>query len=307
MLMIANKKICVLGLGSMGMGVALSLLERQFEVVGFDVNKSAMKSLEEAGGAGKSSVKSAVENCLAVIVLVVNDKQVEDVLFGIDGAVEGLSSGAVIIQSSTIPAAYAKECGDRLLDQGFEMIDAPVSGGAAGARSGNLSIMASGPDSAFEKAADIMDAISGKIHRLGSEHGIGSTVKTVNQLLAGVHIAAAAEAMAFGVRAGANPRELYDVISGSAGSSWMWQNRVPHILDDDYTPLSAVDIFVKDLGIVLGTGHELRFPLPLTAAAHQQFLAAAASGFGREDDSAVFKVFQKLSGIKIKENKDTKE
>ena len=305
--MIANKKICVLGLGSMGMGVALSLLERQFEVVGFDVNKSAMKSLEEAGGAGKSSVKSAVENCVAVIVLVVNDKQVEDVLFGIDGAVEGLSSGAVIIQSSTIPAAYAKECGDRLLDQGFEMIDAPVSGGAAGARSGNLSIMASGPDSAFEKAANIMDAISGKIHRLGSEHGIGSTVKTVNQLLAGVHIAAAAEAMAFGVRAGANPRELYDVISGSAGSSWMWQNRVPHILDDDYTPLSAVDIFVKDLGIVLGTGHELRFPLPLTAAAHQQFLAAAASGFGREDDSAVFKVFQKLSGIKIKENKDTKE
>jgi 3-hydroxyisobutyrate dehydrogenase len=282
-------------------------LERQFEVVGFDINKSAMKSLEEAGGAGKSSVKSAVENCVAVIVLVVNDKQVEDVLFGIDGAVEGLSSGAVIIQSSTIPAAYAKECGDRLLDQGFEMIDAPVSGGAAGARSGNLSIMASGPDSAFEKAANIMDAISGKIHRLGSEHGIGSTVKTVNQLLAGVHIAAAAEAMAFGVRAGANPRELYDVISGSAGSSWMWQNRVPHILDDDYTPLSAVDIFVKDLGIVLGTGHELRFPLPLTAAAHQQFLAAAASGFGREDDSAVFKVFQKLSGIKIKENKDTKE
>lgn len=305
--MIANKKICVLGLGSMGMGVALSLLERQFEVVGFDVNKSAMKSLEEAGGTGKSSVKSAVENCVAVIVLVVNDKQVEDVLFGIDGAVEGLSSGAVIIQSSTIPSAYAKECGDRLLDQGFEMIDAPVSGGAAGARSGNLSIMASGPDSAFEKAADIMDAISGKIHRLGSEHGIGSTIKTVNQLLAGVHIAAAAEAMAFGVRAGANPRELYDVISGSAGSSWMWQNRVPHILDDDYTPLSAVDIFVKDLGIVLGTGHELRFPLPLTAAAHQQFLAAAASGFGREDDSAVFKVFQKLSGIKIKENKDTKE
>ena len=127
--MIVNKKVCVLGLGSMGMGVALSLLERQFEVVGFDINKSAMKSLEEAGGAGKSSVKSAVENCVAVIVLVVNDKQVEDVLFGIDGAVEGLSSGAVIIQSSTIPAAYAKECGDRLLDQGFEMIDAPVSGG----------------------------------------------------------------------------------------------------------------------------------------------------------------------------------
>ena len=300
--MITNRKICVLGLGSMGMGVALSLLERQFEVIGFDINHNAMKDLEGAGGVAKSSIKAAVEGCSAVIILVVNDKQVESVLFGKGGAVEGLAPGAVIIQSSTIPAAYAKTCGERLLEQGFEMIDAPVSGGAVGARSGNLSIMASGPDSAFEKVDAMMDAISGKIHRLGTEHGIGSTVKTVNQLLAGVHIAAAAEAMAFGVRAGADPRELYDVISGSAGSSWMWQNRVPHILDEDYTPLSAVDIFVKDLGIVLGTGQELRFPLPLTAAAHQQFLAAASSGFGREDDSAVFKVFQNLSDIKIKEH-----
>ena len=140
-----------------------------------------MKDLESAGGVAKSSIKAAVEGCSAVIVLVVNDKQVESVLFGKGGAVEGLAPGAVIIQSSTIPAAYAKTCGERLLEQGFEMIDAPVSGGAVGARSGNLSIMASGPDSAFEKVDAMMDAISGKIHRLGTEHGIGSTVKTVNQ------------------------------------------------------------------------------------------------------------------------------
>ena len=207
--MIANRKICVLGLGSMGMGVALSLLERQFEVIGFDINDNAMKNLESAGGVAKSSIRAAVEGCSAVIVLVVNDKQVEEVLFGKEGAVEGLSSGAVVVQSSTVPAAYAKTCGERLLKQGFEMIDAPVSGGAAGARSGNLSIMASGPDSAFEQVADMMEAISGKIHRLGTEHGIGSTVKTVNQLLAGVHIAAAAEAMAFGVRAGADAKSRH--------------------------------------------------------------------------------------------------
>ena len=305
--MASNRKICVLGLGSMGIGVALSLIERQFDVYGFDVNKKALDALTDYGGTAASSPKVAVENCSIVIILVVNDKQVEEVLFGKDGAVEGLSPGTVIVQSSTVPAAYAKDCGARLAVCGFDMIDGPVSGGATGARDGNLSIMASGPDSAFKKAADMLDAISGKVHKLGIEHGVGSTVKTVNQLLAGVHIAVAAEAMAFGVRAGADPKELYDVISDSAGSSWMWKNRVPHILDDDYAPLSAVDIFVKDLGIVLGTGHELRFPLPLTAAAHQQFLAAASAGFGREDDSAIFKVFQKLSGVTIKKSETTED
>ena len=105
--------------------------------------------------------------------------------------------------------------------------------------------------------------------------------------------------MALGVRAGAEPRTLYEVISSAAGSSWMFQNRVPHMLDGDYTPLSAVEIFVKDLGIVLEQGRGLRFPLPLAAAAHQQFLAAAAAGFGREDDAAVVKVYERLAGIEV--------
>jgi len=302
--MTEKHKICVLGLGSMGIGVAKALLERQFEVSGFDINQSALDKLSAAGGKTATSARDAVKSCSIIIVLVVNDEQVNEVLFGKEGAIEGFEPETVVIQSSTVSSSFAKTCGSRLLDRGFDMIDAPVSGGAAGAKNGNLSVMASGPEGAFEKANKVLDAISGKVHRLGEEHGIGSTVKTVNQLLAGIHIAAAAEAMAFGVRAGANPRELYEVISGSAGSSWMWENRVPHILDDDYTPLSAVDIFVKDLGIVLGSGHRLNFPLPLTAAAHQQFLSAAAAGFGREDDSAVFKVFQKLSGISIDEYKD---
>jgi 3-hydroxyisobutyrate dehydrogenase len=125
----------------------------------------------------------------------------------------------------------------------------------------------------------------------------------INQLLAGVHIAAAAEAMAFGVKAGVDPQTLYEVISNSAGSSWMFQNRVPHKVAGDYTPLSAVEIFVKDLGIVLETGKAERFPLFLAAAAHQLFLAAAAAGFGREDDAAVVKVFEQLAGIQVAADK----
>src|SRR3546814_1987284 len=156
--------------------------------------------------------------------------------------------------------------------------------------------MASGPDEAFDIAAGVLDAIGSKVYRLGDRHGVGSTVKTINQLLAGVHIAASAEAMALGIRAGVDPQTLYGVISNSAGASWMFNNRVPHILDGDYAPKSAVDNFVKDLGIVLETGKGLTFQLPLTATAHQQFLAASAGGLGRQDDSAVLKVFQKQIG-----------
>jgi 3-hydroxyisobutyrate dehydrogenase len=129
------------------------------------------------------------------------------------------------------------------------------------------------------------------VYRLGAAHGIGSKIKIVNQLLAGVHIAAAAEAMALGLREGVDPEALYEVITHSAGNSWMFENRVPHILAGDFTPLSAVDIFVKDLGLVLDTARRSKFPLPLSAAAHQMFMTASSAGHGGEDDSAVIKVF----------------
>jgi 3-hydroxyisobutyrate dehydrogenase len=204
-----------------------------------------------------------------------------------------------VLLHSTVAPAFAAALGERLAAAGHPFLDAPVSGGTVGAESGKLNIMASGPEAAFEAAAPVLAAVAGRTYRLGERPGVGSTVKLVNQLLAGVHIVAACEAMALGVRAGAEARTLFEVISNSAGASWMFANRVPHILDRDFAPLSAVEIFVKDLGIVLDTGRELRFPLPLAASAHQQFLAAAAAGFGREDDSAVVKVYERLAGIEV--------
>jgi 3-hydroxyisobutyrate dehydrogenase len=159
--------------------------------------------------------------------------------------------------------------------------------------------MASGSAAAFRQAKPVLDVIAAKVYRLGEAPGMGSKVKMINQLLAGVHIAASCEAMALGIRAGVDPNVLYEVISNSAGASWMFQNRVPHILAGDYTPLSAVNIFVKDLGIVLDSAKKATFPLPLTATAHQMFLMAGAAGFGQEDDSAVVKVFQQVSGIPL--------
>jgi L-threonate 2-dehydrogenase len=232
-------------------------------------------------------------------VLVVNAKQVDEVLFGHDGCVPAMQRGSLVIASSTIPPAFAEALGERLGEHGMLLLDAPLSGGVARAGDGTLTVMASGEPAAFAAAEPVLDAIAERVYRLGDQPGTGSKVKTINQLLAGVHIAAAAEAIALGIRAGVDPAVLYDVISASAGSSWMFQNRVPHILSGDYTPLSAVNIFVKDLGIVLDTAHALTFPLPVAAAAHQQFLAAAAAGHGAEDDAAVVKVYQALSGIDL--------
>lgn len=289
----------VIGLGSMGLGVAKTLCRAGFETWGFDVRDAAVLELEEAGGHAASSPAALGQKVDVAIVLVATADQVRTVLFGEAGAADAMHAGSVVIASATVPASFAVETGFLLSEHGVLMLDAPLSGGVVGAESGTLSLMASGPDEAFALAGDVLDAIGSKVYRLGTKHGVGSTVKTINQLLAGVHIAASAEAMALGIRAGVDPKTLFEVISNSAGASWMFNNRVPHILDGDYAPKSAVDIFVKDLGIVLETGKGLTFPLPLTATAHQQFLAASAGGLGRQDDSAVIKVFQKLTGIEL--------
>jgi len=221
------------------------------------------------------------------------------VLFGDNGAAGALKKDGLVMQCATVPAAFARALGERLAKRGIGLLDAPMSGGRARAESGELTFMASGSPKAFAAAESILAATSAKVFRLGDAAGIGSLVKTVNQLLAGVHIATAAEAIALAAKAGADTRAVYEVISASAGNSWMFGNRVPHMLDDDYSPLSAVEIFVKDLGLVLNTGHELRLPLPMAAAAHQLFLAAAGAGWGRLDDAAVVKVYEQAGDFKV--------
>jgi len=291
--------VAIVGLGAMGMGMARSLLRHGLIVRGYDVRADAGEALVAAGGTPAGSPAAAACGADVVIVMVVNAAQAEAVLLGTDGAVPVMAPGGVVVLSSTVPAAEARALGAKVAAAGRLFLDAPVSGGTVGAESGNLTFMASGDPAAFARAEPALSAMAGKVYRLGDEPGVGSTVKAVNQLLAGVHIAAAAEAMAFGVRAGADPRILFEVISNSAGNSWMFGNRVPHMLDGDYTPRSAVDIFVKDLGLVLDAGRDLRFPLPLAATAHQLFLMAAAAGLGREDDAAVVKVFERLAGIGV--------
>ncbi len=295
----SKQKVGVIGLGSMGLGVARTLVAKGFEVHACDVRPEVVAAFANDGGVAAANPAALGSAVPIAIVLVVNADQTEQVLFGPDGAVSTMAPGSVVVSSSTVAPEYAIDLGRRLAEKGLLMVDAPVSGGAARAAKGEMTIMGSGVPEAFEKADAVLNAIATKVYRLGDVVGPGSKVKMINQLLAGVHIASACEAMALGIKAGVDPKVLYEVISNSAGSSWMFQNRVPHILDGDYTPLSAVNIFVKDLGIVLDSAKKMPFPLPITASAHQLYLAAAAQGHGYEDDSAVVKVFQALTGIEL--------
>jgi 3-hydroxyisobutyrate dehydrogenase len=298
----------VVGLGSMGYGAAVSAMQRGVATWGLDMSEVARTRFAAAGGQLAASLADLASRCDVVQVLVVNAAQTEAVLFGDKSAngeigAQGLDTllrrGAVVIASATVDPALPPLWEARLAERGIHLIDGPVSGGAKKASDGQMTVMASGKPEAFAAAGAVLDAIAGKVYRLGDHAGVGSTVKMVNQHLAGVHIASACEAMALGMRAGADPKQLYEVICNSAGMSWMFQNRVPHILDGDYTPLSSVNIFVKDLGIVLDAARKLAFPLPLAAAAHQLYLATAAAGHGNEDDAAVVKFYAELAGIEL--------
>jgi L-threonate 2-dehydrogenase len=286
-----SKRVAVIGLGSMGLGMAQSLLRAGFEVHAFDVRPAVMASFVQQGGHATQSPADAASKANVVVSVVVNAAQTESVLFADKGVMQGMQAGSVFVMCSTVAPEYSIGLEKKLQQQGMLYLDAPISGGAAKAASGEITMMTSGSAQAYAIVDPFLDAMAAKVYRLGAQAGLGSKVKIVNQLLAGVHIAAAAEAMALGIREGLDPAAIYEVITHSAGNSWMFENRMPHVLDDDYTPRSAVDIFVKDLGLVLDTAEASKFPLPLTATARQMYMQASSSGYGGQDDAAVIKIF----------------
>ncbi|MDD5334712.1 MAG: NAD(P)-dependent oxidoreductase [Rhodoferax sp.] len=286
-----RQNIGVIGLGAMGRGMAASLRRAGYQVHVCDVRLDAAQAFAADGGVACASPAELAEHCEVLVSVVVNAAQTEAVLFGAGGAAAALRPGSLFIMCSTVDPNWSVALEARLAEQGVLYLDAPISGGAAKAASGQMTMMTAGSAAAYAKAGGALDAMAAKVYKLGDRAGNGSKVKIINQLLAGVHIAAAAEAMALGLREGVDAKAIYEVITNSAGNSWMFENRMAHVLSADYTPLSAVDIFVKDLGLVLDTARASKFPLPLSATAHQMFMQASSAGHGREDDSAVIKIF----------------
>lgn len=291
-------RIAVIGLGSMGYGIAQSCLRAGLTTHGFDVVPAQMDRFAQEGGA-PGDLAQAAGNLDAAVIVVLNAAQTETVLFGADALVPRLRKGAVVIACATVAPDFARDMEARCATHGVLYLDAPISGGSAKAAQGRLSVMASGTAPAFAAARPVLDAAAETVFELGEAAGAGSAMKAVNQMLAGVHIAAMAEALTFGMTQGVAPDKFVEVIGKCAGTSWMLENRAPHVVTGDYTPLSQVNIWPKDLGIVLDIARSARFSAPITAAAMQQFLAAAGMGLGGQDDAAVAKVYARNAGLTL--------
>ncbi|MEM6305138.1 MAG: L-threonate dehydrogenase [Pseudomonadota bacterium] len=288
----------VFGLGSMGAGMAASCVQAGLPTFGFDVNPEAVARFEAVGGQ-RATLEEIAPHLKAVLVVVLNAAQTEAVLFGPEALVPQLSEGAVVISCATVPPAFARDMEQRCAAHGVHYLDAPISGGAAKAAAGQLSVMASGTAQAFAAAEPVLEATAETVFRLGEAAGAGSAMKSVNQLLAGVHIATMAEALTFGMTQGVSPESFVEVISKCAGTSWMLENRAPHIVAGDYAPLSQINIWPKDLGIVLETAKAAGFSAPITAAALQQYMVAVGMGLGGEDDAAIAKVYARNAGLTL--------
>lgn len=291
--------IAVIGLGSMGFGMAQSLKRAGFEVTGCDVSADAVARFVAEGGKGAANPAAAAAGVDIVVSVVVNAAQTEAILFGERGVAETLREGAVFISSATMDPDVARRLAKQLEVTGRHYLDAPISGGAQRAAQGELTILASGSAEAFAKARPALGAMAAKLYELGDAAGQGAAFKMINQLLAGVHIAAASEAIAFAAKQGLDIRKVYEVITASAGNSWMFENRMPHVLDGDYAPRSAVEIFVKDLGIIQDMARTARFPVPVASAALQMFLMTAAAGMGRDDDASVARLYAQVTGTTL--------
>lgn len=292
-------KAAVIGLGSMGYGMASSLARAGFSVSGFDMRADVAARFSAEIGDGAGSATEAVRDADIVVVVVVNADQTETILLGPDSVLAAMKPGSVVVSCATMAPERARALADAVEAAGRLYVDAPISGGAARAAEGALTILASGRPEALEAAQPALDAMAAKIYRLGDAAGVGASFKMVNQLLAGVHIAAACEAIVFARRLGLDMAKVYEVITASAGNSWMFENRVPHVLDGDYRPRSAVEIFTKDLGIIADMSRSETFATPVASAALQMFLMAASAGMAKDDDASVARLYASLAGIEL--------
>ena len=293
--------IGVIGVGAMGMGVAQSLLRAGYKTYVRDIVADRMIQAAKLGAFPCSTPAVMARDVEAIIILVVNADQVEDVLFGGEGAAATLAMGSMVIVSSTLPPSYVEALAPRLAGRQLLMLDAPVSGGPSRAAAGTMTVMVAGETQAYRRYADLLANISGKVFYVGDSAGTASKVKIVNNLLAGVNLVASAEAMALAIRLGLDPQTVFDVVNGSSGASWIFQDRMARVIAGDYAPRAALPILTKDLGLCLDLASESDFPMPLSGVAHQIFTASSRAAFGAEDDAAIIKYYQSLTGISLPE------
>ncbi|MDR5701387.1 NAD(P)-dependent oxidoreductase [Agromyces aerolatus] len=282
--------VAVLGLGAMGLPMA-TRLATLFEVRGFDLDEARLAEASRAGVTPSPSARAAADDADVVLLAVRDGQQLEQALFGEEGVAEVVGRGATVVVTSTIGTAAIERVADRLQGLGVDLVDAPVSGGPTRAGAGDLLIVVGAAQAAYAKVEPVLDALASTLVVVGATPGQGQALKTVNQLLCGVHIAAAAEALALARALGLDPSRSLEALTSGAAASFMLADRGPRMLEalDDETPetRSRVDIFVKDLGIVRDAARAVGLATPVAAAAEQLYVLRAAQGAAAADDSTL--------------------
>ena len=316
-------QVTVIGIGAMGGGMARALLESKCttRVVGYDCDSDLVEAFHlEAKAIGKAfspasathstsdsngppmTLAEAIQDTHAVVLALVNQSQCETVCFGALGEdlISLLPTGSCVIVTSTVTATWSKKAKNLFHTKGILFVDSPISGGPVRARSGDLTIMASGDEASLTYAKPLLDAMGNKVYLIAGGAGRGSTAKMVHQLLAGVHIATTAEALALAAKAGLDVEQMYEIVNGAAGASWMFQDRGKRMIaEGEPSVMSALHIFVKDLDIVYSEAKALQSPIPIATSALQQFISGMALGLGNKDDSQLVKVYENVTGVKV--------
>ncbi|WP_138413189.1 NAD(P)-dependent oxidoreductase [Sinomonas gamaensis] len=285
--------VAVLGLGAMGLPMATRLASR-LTVHGFDISEDRLSLARDAGIETFGSAQEAARGADAVLLAVRNGAQLEDVLFGEADVARELARGAVVILTSTVGTGPVTATAERLAELGVDLVDAPLSGGPVRAGNGDLLVVVGAPESAIERARPVLDLLASTLTVVGDRVGDGQALKTVNQLLCGIHIAAAAEALALADAMGLDRARTLDALTAGAAGSFMLGDRGRRMLeayDGEGAPvLSRLDIFVKDMGIVGRAARDVALATPVAAAAEQLFLLGQAMGLEAADDSSVIRV-----------------
>ncbi len=276
--------------------MAVNLAKAGFRLRGFDLRREAMHRLAEQGGEASATIAEVCAGADILILMVVDADQAESVLFN-EGALNMVEPASTVCLMSTCAPGAVQKLAERVRAAGHAFVDCPVSGGVAGAEAGTLTMMAACPQELFALIRPVLSAMGSKLYHVGEQPGQGAVVKSINQLLCGVHLAAAAEALSLGSKVGLDNSVLLEIIGGSAASSWMLRDRGPRMLEVDPAITSAVDIFVKDLGIVMEAGRDAKTALPLAAMAHQLFLSVSGAGDGAADDSQVIRAYKRINAL----------
>lgn len=291
------KTVGMIGLGLMGTAMSRNLMAKGFVVAGYDVLPEKMASLVADGGWAAGSAAEVAEQAEVVITALPNAAIVEAALLGPRGVADDPRSGLVVLEMSTVAPEASRRVASRLAEVGIAMLDAPVSGSSAMVARRDCIIMVGGESEVFDRCRPILEVLSRRAFYIGPS-GAGAQLKLVTNLIMGANTLATAEGLALGMKAGLDPRLMLSVLRESAASSRMLELRGPLMVERQYDPQMKIELFLKDVALILRNGQDLKVPLPMAAALQQMFTAAYNEGRGLQEMAAVIETYRRLGGVK---------